>query len=114
MQKAVFFTTRLIYLLFFTYQSLTIVSYAAFRPHADIDKILKTFEKILIAFYPMYSKCCIFQPIPGHRSSEAPSPFRSTKEGDIHFVEDPDVNFATIAFNGYIPKTLGETTLKGN
>ena len=62
----------------------------------------------------MFYKALLLQPVHGHRSSEAPSPFRQTRDGEIHFTEDPEINFASIAFNSYIPKTVGQTSVKGN
>ena len=62
----------------------------------------------------MFYKEHLLQPVHGHRSSEAPSPFRQTRDGEIHFTEDPEINFASIAFNSYIPKTVGQTSVKGN
>ena len=61
----------------------------------------------------MFYKALLLQPVHGHRSSEAPSPFRQTRDGEIHFTEDPEINFASIAFNSYIPKTVGQTSVKG-
>ena len=62
----------------------------------------------------MFYKALLLQPVHGHRSSEAPSPFRQTRDGEIHFTEDPEINFASIAFNSCIPKTVGQTSVKGN
>ncbi|KAK6182553.1 hypothetical protein SNE40_010208 [Patella caerulea] len=53
------------------------------------------------------------QPIYGHGSSEALS-FKQTRDGDIHFVEDGEVNFCDIALGRYVPKNLGETSIKAD
>ncbi|KAL5008417.1 hypothetical protein ScPMuIL_013998 [Solemya velum] len=53
------------------------------------------------------------QPVFGNRAQEA-LPFRQTSDGELHFVEDLDANFSNIAFNSYIPKSLGETTIKAH
>ncbi|KAJ8308361.1 LOW QUALITY PROTEIN: hypothetical protein KUTeg_013235 [Tegillarca granosa] len=51
--------------------------------------------------------------IHGYRSSD-PLPFRQVRDGDIYFVEDTDVNLCNIAFNGYVPKNSGDTTIKAH
>ncbi|XP_071079391.1 TAF6-like RNA polymerase II p300/CBP-associated factor-associated factor 65 kDa subunit 6L [Haliotis cracherodii] len=53
------------------------------------------------------------QPLFGHGSME-PANFRQTRDGELHFVEDMDVNLANIAFNTHIPKHIGETTIKAH
>ncbi|ESO94165.1 hypothetical protein LOTGIDRAFT_118839 [Lottia gigantea] len=52
------------------------------------------------------------QPVYGHGSGEVLT-FKQNKEGDIHFVEDTEVNFCDIALGKHIPKNIGETTIKG-
>ncbi|KAL4237458.1 histone H3 acetylation [Mactra antiquata] len=65
-----------------------------------------------------FNKACRhsdIQPIHGHGSSEAPAVFHQVKNdvGEvIHFTEDQEVNLATTVVNDYIPKCIGETTIK--
>ena len=52
------------------------------------------------------------QPIIGHGSSET-CPFQQSKEADLYFVEDADVNLASLASSKIVPTHLGCTTVKG-
>ncbi|KAL3872699.1 hypothetical protein ACJMK2_035908 [Sinanodonta woodiana] len=54
------------------------------------------------------------QPVFGHRSLEPPSPFRQIRDSDVHFTDDIEINLATLAFNSYIPKNQGETSIKAH
>lgn len=58
-------------------------------------------------------KVCDVQPIHGYRSPEN-LPFRQTKDGELFFVEDTETNFANVAFNNYVPKNPGETSIKAH
>ena len=55
----------------------------------------------------------IVKPVHGHRSDEPPLPFRPTREGEIQFIEDPEISLASEACNEYTPKQLGDTSIKG-
>ena len=54
-----------------------------------------------------------FQPVFGHSSSTDSSPFRQTREGELHFVEDAEVSFNNAVCNSYFPKSLGKASIKG-
>lgn len=53
------------------------------------------------------------QPLHGYRSPEN-MPFRQTKDGEIFFVEDTEVNFANVASSNYVPKHSGITSIKAH
>ena len=60
--------------------------------------------------------CCGFQPVHGHGSTDSSPSFVPVKleQGDtIHCVDDPVLSLASVAVNDYIPKQLGDTTIKG-
>ena len=54
----------------------------------------------------------ISQTVFGYGSTDA-MPFRQTREGELHFVEDGDTNLANIACGTHIPHQIGKTTVKG-
>ena len=54
-----------------------------------------------------------FQPVYGHSSSTDSLPFRQTREGELHFVEDTEVSFNNAVYNSYVPKSLGKASIKG-
>ena len=54
----------------------------------------------------------VMQPIIGHGSSET-SPFQHAKEAGLYYVEDPDVNLASLAGSKIVPDHLGQITVKG-
>lgn len=54
----------------------------------------------------------VMQPIIGHGSSET-CLFQQAKETDLYFVEDADVNLASLASSKIVPTHLGCTTVKG-
>ncbi|XP_064600428.1 TAF6-like RNA polymerase II p300/CBP-associated factor-associated factor 65 kDa subunit 6L [Liolophura sinensis] len=53
------------------------------------------------------------QPVFGHGSLD-PQSFQQTREGEIHFVEDLEVNFSNMATNSYVPKNMGNTSIKSH
>ena len=48
----------------------------------------------------------------GHGSSDSIT-FRQTREGELNFVEDLDINLGSIATSNHPPHSLGDTTVKG-
>ncbi|KAK7103487.1 TAF6-like RNA polymerase II p300/CBP-associated factor-associated factor 65 kDa subunit 6L [Littorina saxatilis] len=52
-------------------------------------------------------------PILGHGTSVDSTIFRQTREGELHFVEDPEVNLSNAVGNSYVPKSLGKVSVKG-
>ncbi|XP_076442599.1 TAF6-like RNA polymerase II p300/CBP-associated factor-associated factor 65 kDa subunit 6L [Babylonia areolata] len=52
------------------------------------------------------------QPVFGHSSMTDCSPFRQTREGELHFIEENDINFNNTVCNSYVPKYQGETSIK--
>lgn len=64
-----------------------------------------------------FNKACRhsdIQPVYGHGSLEPPLPFRPVRDGDFHFVEDPVLNLAAVAVSDYVPKQLGDTSIKAH
>lgn len=58
----------------------------------------------------------MLQPVHGHGSSEAPAPFHHIKTDigeSVHFTDDVELNLASAVVNDYIPKQMGDTTIKG-
>lgn len=55
----------------------------------------------------------ILQPVCGYGAATDPMPFRQTREGELHFVEDVDINLNNVVFSSYIPKHLGRASIKG-
>ena len=54
----------------------------------------------------------VTQPVIGHGSSET-SPFQHAKEAGLFYVEDADVNLASLASSKIVPDHVGQTTVKG-
>ena len=48
----------------------------------------------------------------GHGSVDTPT-FKSTREGELYFVDDMDKHLCDIAASNYNPNDIGETTVKG-
>lgn len=65
-----------------------------------------------------FNKACKYsdiQPVYGHGSSDTPAPFHQIKNdvGEvIHFTDNPEISLASAAVNDYVPKHLGDTTIK--
>lgn len=53
------------------------------------------------------------QPVCGYGSLDA-LPFRQTKEGELYFVDDFDINLSNIACSNHIPHQLGQATAKAS
>ncbi|GFR65017.1 TAF6-like RNA polymerase II, p300/CBP-associated factor (PCAF)-associated factor [Elysia marginata] len=51
-------------------------------------------------------------PVAGHGSQE-PVVFRSVKDADVHCVDDPEINVTDIALADFVPKQIGEPSIKG-
>ncbi|BFZ07215.1 hypothetical protein BsWGS_10253 [Bradybaena similaris] len=52
-------------------------------------------------------------PVHGHGSQE-PVAFRQLKETDLHCVDDPEVNLTDTALSNYVPKQIGQTSIKAH
>ncbi|PVD26096.1 hypothetical protein C0Q70_13764 [Pomacea canaliculata] len=53
-------------------------------------------------------------PVCGYGAATDPMPFRQTREGELHFVEDVDINLNNVVFSSYIPKHLGRASIKAH
>ncbi|KAK7504141.1 hypothetical protein BaRGS_00004445 [Batillaria attramentaria] len=54
------------------------------------------------------------QPVFGCGVIADAAPFRQTREGDVHFVEDTDITLNNVVYSSYIPKHLGHASLKAH
>ncbi|RUS84278.1 hypothetical protein EGW08_007971, partial [Elysia chlorotica] len=51
-------------------------------------------------------------PVSGHGSQE-PAVFRNVKDADVHCVDDPEINITDIALGNYVPRQIGQPSIKG-
>ena len=56
---------------------------------------------------------CYFQPIFGYGCNEAGVTFQQTKEGELFFAEDKEIDLVSFALSEDHPPRLGSTTVKG-
>ncbi len=64
------------------------------------------------AFIYMLDLNVSWQPICGYGCPDA-LPFRQTREGELFFVDDLDIDLANIGCSNHVPHELGTTTVKG-
>ena len=63
----------------------------------------------------MLSLCCFFflQPVLGHGSQDA-QPFKQTKDGELFFTEDGEINLADLVEEKRPPVNMGQPSVRGN
>ena len=67
----------------------------------------------------MYESGCLFvififlQPVLGHGSQDA-QPFKQTKDGEIFFTEDAEINLTDLAEEKKLPVNMGQPSVRGN